>query len=344
MITVQSLLALIDVKNELEAKATDIVLSSVSGLDEAKGGELSFLASAKYRRALKTTHASVVIVSEKDVEHCPENIIKLVVDDPYLAYARVSHLFNKRSKPKSSIHPTAVIAGDVVMGKNVTIGANAVVEQGVKLGDGVEIGALSFIGEFSDIGHSTRVSAKVCIEHRTVIGESCLIQSGTVVGSNGFGYAPTATGWQAIAQIGRVVIGDRVEIGANTTIDRGAIGDTVIESDVIIDNLVHIAHNVSIGNRAAIAAQVGVAGSTRIGEGCTIAGQSGLTGHISIADNSHFTGQAMVTKGTTEAGLYSSGIPAQKNRDWRKLVARLKLLETFNDRLKKLEEDQKETK
>lgn len=343
MITVQSLLALIDVNNELDATAAAIELTSVSGLDEAKQGELSFLASAKYRSSLKTTLASVVILSEKDVEHCPDHVTKLVVDDPYLAYAKVSHLFNKRPKATGAIHPTAVVAEDVTLGQNVTIGANAVVERGAKLGDGVEIGALSFVGEYCEIGPYTRTEPRVTIEHRTVVGASCVFHGGSVIGSSGFGYAPTSTGWQAIAQIGRVVIGDRVEIGANTTIDRGAIGDTVIESDVIIDNLVQLGHNVRIGRRTAMASQVGISGSTQVGEGCTIGGQAGFTGHIKIADNSHFTGQAMVTKGTTEPGLYSSGMPAQKSRDWRKLVARLKQLESFNDRLKKLEQDPKDT-
>jgi UDP-3-O-[3-hydroxymyristoyl] glucosamine N-acyltransferase len=255
----------------------------------------------------------------------------------------LSHQFDKTPKGSCTIHPTAIVHPSATVAENASIDAYAVVEAEAIIGEHTHIGAHSFVGEAVKVGRFTQLKPHVTIMHRVEIGHYCLIQSGTVIGCNGFGYAPLpeGKGWKAIAQNGRVIIGNHVEIGANCTIDRGAIEDTHIEDQVIIDNLVHIAHNVKVGYATALAGQIGIAGSTSIGANCSAGGQSGFTGHISIADNSHFTGQAMVTKGTTEGGLYSSGMPAQANGIWRKMIARIRKLDSLFERVEALEKHNK---
>lgn len=314
----------------------DLPITAVAPLDKASAGELSFLASAKYRRDLAATKAGAVFLTEKEAEHCPAGTVALVVADPYLAYARVSHLFDSRVKPVS-VHPSAVIDATAQLAEGVVVGANAVIGAQVQLSEGVEIGHGVVVEDGTTIGARTILRANVTINHDCTIGEDCVFQSGSVIGGSGFGYAPDNGRWQAIAQLGRVIIGDRVEVGANSTIDRGAIEDTVIADDVIIDNLVQLGHNVQIDSGVAMASQVGISGSTHVGAGCTIGGQAGFAGHLDIAAGSHFTGRAMVTKGTKEAGLYSSGLPATTNREWRKLIARLRHLESMQARLQSLE-------
>ena len=337
MVTLSSVLMALGLDPLLFKSRAALELHSLSPLPQAKTGQLSFLASAKFRRQLELTQASVVLVAEKDAHLCPASTVALVVDDPYQAYAIVSQLFDLTPSVALGVHPSAVVDDQSIVDPSACIGPNAVIGRYAVIAAGAQIGANATIEEGAQVGIGSRIGANVVINHRCVVGDACLIQNGTVIGSNGFGYAPTQTGWSAIAQVGRVLIGDRVEIGANCTIDRGAIEDTVIEDDVIIDNLVHVAHNVTVGKRTALAGQVGIAGSTKIGAGCSFGGQSGLAGHITIADNSHFTGQAMVTKGTTDGGLYSSGIPAQPNREWRKMVARIRQLETIIERISILE-------
>jgi UDP-3-O-[3-hydroxymyristoyl] glucosamine N-acyltransferase len=323
----------------LPSGAESIEIEAFAPLDQAKAGSISFLASAKYRRQLESCQASAVLLTEKERENCPEQIVAIVVDDPYLAYAYLSHQFDKTPKGSQNIHPMAVVHPTATIADQVSIDAYAVIEANADIAEHAHIGAHCVVGEAVSIGAHTRLQPNVSLLHRVVVGAHCLIQSGTVIGSNGFGYAPlpNGAGWQSIAQNGRVVIGDHVEIGANCTIDRGAIEDTIINDQVIIDNLVHLAHNVVIGRASALAGQIGIAGSTTIGANCSAGGQSGFTGHINIADNSHFTGQAMVTKGTTEAGLYSSGLPAQPSGVWRKMVARIRKLDTLFERVDALE-------
>ncbi|MBU2862407.1 UDP-3-O-(3-hydroxymyristoyl)glucosamine N-acyltransferase [Reinekea forsetii] len=319
--------------------AAAIEINEFAPLDKAKPGSISFLASAKYRRLLESSEASAVLLTEKERENCPSSITAIVVDDPYLAYAYLSHQFDFTPKGSGHIHPTAVVSDAAQIGRDVTIEAYAVIEADAEVGDNAHIGAHCVVSEGAKVGDFTRLQHHVTLLHRVEVGTHCLIQSGTVIGSNGFGYAPLpeGKGWQPIAQTGRVIIGHYVEIGANCTIDRGAIEDTVIEDRAIIDNLVHLAHNVTIGRATALAAQIGIAGSTHVGANCSAGGQSGFTGHINIADNSHFTGQAMVTKGTTEAGLYSSGIPAQASGLWRKMVARIRKLDSLFERVDAIE-------
>lgn len=312
-------------------------INSLATLANAKAGQVAFLANRKYVSQLCDTQASAVIVSPEALPQCPVNA--LVMDNPYMGYALLANLLDTTPAVANGIHKSAVIADDVTLGDNVSIGANSVIESGVRLDDNVSIGAGCFIGEKVSIGKGTTLWSNISIYHHVVIGQACLIQANTVIGSDGFGYAPVNTQykWHKIPQLGSVVIGDHVEIGASTTIDRGALENTIIKDGVIIDNQIQIAHNVIIGENTAMAACSVIAGSTVIGKNCTIAGLVGINGHINITDNCVFTGMAMVTKNITTSGVYSSGMPAAPNKEWNKTNARVKRLDSLIDRVKALE-------
>lgn len=312
-------------------------IHSLATLANATEGQVAFLANVKYTSQLSETNASAVIVSHEALAECKTNA--LVMKDPYMGYAMLANLLDTTPKSAKSIHPSAVIASDVLIGENVCVGANAVIESGVTLADNVSIGACCFIGENVVIGESTQLWSNVSVYHKVQIGHHCLIQANTVIGSDGFGYAPVdkPCKWLKIPQLGSVIIGNHVEIGASTTIDRGALDDTLIKDGVILDNQIQIAHNVVIGENTAMAACSVIAGSTVVGKNCTIAGLVGINGHITIADNCFFTGMAMVTKNITEAGVYSSGTPAVANKEWRKTNARIKRLDVLTKRVKSLE-------
>jgi UDP-3-O-[3-hydroxymyristoyl] glucosamine N-acyltransferase len=317
--------------------SADSTINSLATLANAKSGNVAFLANKKYISQLNDTQASAVIISPDMLELCP--VSALVMDNPYMGYALLANLLDTTPKVADGIHVSAIIADDVTLGENVSIGANAVIESGVTLADNVSIGAGCFIGKNTSIGNATRLWANISIYHDVIIGEDCLIQANTVIGSDGFGYAPVNAQykWHKIPQLGRVIIGNRVEIGASTTIDRGALEDTQIKDGVILDNQIQIAHNVVIGENTAMAACSVIAGSTVIGKNCTIAGLVGINGHINIADNCVFTGMSMVTKDITRAGVYSSGMPAAPNKEWNKTNARVKRLEHLTKRVKELE-------
>src|SRR5690606_17122218 len=237
----------------------------------------------------------------------------------------------------SGIHPTAVIDGSVVLGDNVAIGANAVISAGVRLGNNVQVGAGCFIGEQASIADNSRIWPNATVYHRVSIGQRCIIHSGAVLGADGFGFANERGSWLKIPQTGTVILGDDTEIGANTTIDRGAIEDTIIGNNVIIDNQCQIAHNVKIGDHTAIAGCTVVAGSTKIGRYCIIGGAVVINGHMEICDGANITGMAMVMKPITEKGIYSSGIPATTNQEWRKNTAKLRQIDQLYQRVKQLE-------
>ncbi len=312
------------------------VVTRVAPMDSAQEGDVTFLSNPKYSKHLAECKASVVMVKASEKELCPANA--LVVADPYVAFAKVAQALDLTPSPASSgIAPTAVIADDVVMGVNVSVGANAVIESGVELGDNVVIGAGCFIGKNAKLGNNTKLWANVSVYHDVVIGSDCLVQSGTVIGSDGFGYANERGEWIKIPQIGTVRIGNRVEIGACTTIDRGALDDTVIEDNVIIDNQMQIAHNVHIGYGTALAGGTIIAGSTHIGKYCIIGGASVINGHITIADGVTITGMGMVMRSIEEKGTYSSGIPLQTNKEWRKTATRVHRIDEMNKRLKAVE-------
>jgi UDP-3-O-[3-hydroxymyristoyl] glucosamine N-acyltransferase len=317
--------------------AWDSPLERLAPLDSAVPGCLTFLSSRKYASQLPGCRATAILVKSDSVGTAPAAAALIIVTDPYLAYARVSHQFSSEPNTNGRTDPSASIAGDARVGSGVTVAAKAVIGPGAVIGDGCNIGAGAVLEAGVQIGANTRIMANVTLCYGVVIGSECRIHPGAVIGSDGFGFAPHQERWQPIAQLGSVRIGNRVDIGANATIDRGAIQDTVIEDDVIIDNLVHVGHNARIGSSTAIAGQAGIAGSTTLGSGCTVGGQAGFAGHIDVAAGSHFTGQAMVTKSISDPGVYSSGWPVQPSREWRRTVARLRQLDQYEQRLKSLE-------
>ncbi len=307
----------------------------IASLDQAQTGALSFLTSAKYREHLKITQASAVILKPADAEGFSGAV--LLMDDPYLGYARAAQALFPDTEILPGIHASAVVDPAAHIDPSACVAANAVIEAGAEIGPQALIGPLCYVGADCVIGAGTRLVARVTIMGRSVIGADCLLHAGCVIGDDGFGFARSGAEWVKIPQLGRVILGAGVEIGSNTTIDRGALGDTVIEDGVKLDNLIQIAHNVHIGANSAFAAQVGIAGSTRFGARCTVAGQAGVAGHLQIADDVHFTGQAMVTKSVAEAGVYSSGLPAEANRKWRRTIARVHGLEQLQARVEALE-------
>lgn len=327
---------------ELHGDAS-IEVSRVANLETAGSGEISFLSDSKYQSFLAQTAASAVLVKAADLSVCQTNA--LVVKDPYVGFARVAQLLDSTPQPALDIHPTAVIAADVQLGQNVAIGPHAVIESGAVLGDGVAIGPGCFVGKNSRLGKGSRLWANVTIYHNVEIGGACLIQSGTVIGADGFGYANERGEWIKIPQVGKVILGNRVEIGASTTIDRGAIDDTIIADNVIIDNQCQIAHNVEIGYGTAIAGGTVIAGSAKIGKYCIIGGAAVINGHIQVCDQATITGMAMVMRSISEPGIYSSGVPAQSNKEWRKMAARVLHIDEMHKRLNQLEkriEDQEQ--
>lgn len=311
------------------------LISGLATLNAAVTGQIAFLANSKYRQQLTSTTASAVILAPDCLHDCPTNA--LVMANPYLGYAKIAQLLDTTPASAIGIHPSAVIDRTAVLGRNVSIGANTVIAAGVVLGDDVSIGACCFLGEQAIIAANTKLWANISVYHRVEIGANCLIQANTVIGSDGFGYAKEQGRWQKIPQLGSVIIGNNVEIGASTTIDRGALGNTEIHDGVILDNQIQIAHNVIIGENTAMAACSVIAGSSVIGKNCTIAGLVGINGHIHIADNCVFTGMAMVTKSIDESGVYSSGMPAAPNMEWNKSNARVKKLDVMYKRISTLE-------
>ncbi len=311
---------------------------SIATLENAGVGQISFLSNTKYRKFLAETAASAVLITSADAPFLAPGVNALVVKDPYVAFARVAQLLDNTPLAANGIHPSAVIDASVQLGANVGVGANAVISADAVIGDNVQIGAGCVIGEQAVIAEQSKLWANVTVYHRVNIGKRCIIHSGAVVGSDGFGFANERGNWLKIPQTGAVVIGDDCEIGANTTIDRGAIEDTVIGNNVIIDNQCQIAHNVKIGDHTAMAGGTVVAGSTKIGRYCIIGGAVVINGHIEICDGANITGMAMVMKPITEKGIYSSGIPATSNLEWRKNTAKLRQIDQLYQRVKQLEQ------
>ncbi len=299
----------------------DARVHRVAALDTAESGDVSFLLDSKYREYLAQTQATAVILSAQDAQDCSANA--LIVADPYLGYAKAAVALHPLAAVKPGIHSTATIGANAQLAASAMIGANTTLEDDVQVGDGARIGPGCVIGTGANIGTQTCLHANVAIGARITIGRNCVIHPGAVIGADGFGYAPEDGHWLKIPQLGSVEIGDNVEIGANTTIDRGALGDTVIEDGVKIDNLVQIAHNVRIGADTAIAGCAGISGSVEIGRRCKIGGSVGLAGHLQIADDVTITGMSLVTKSITEAGVYSGGWPSREARVWRRTVAAL---------------------
>lgn len=319
----------------------DFVISAIAPLEKADSSQITFISNAKFRPQLTACQAGAIIVTESDIEFCRADQNLIVVANPYLAYALLAQYMDSTPAPAQNIAPSAVISPEAKLGNNVSIGANAVIESGVELGDDVVIGAGCFIGKNSKIGARTKLWANVSVYHEVKIGSDCLIQSSAVIGSDGFGYANDKGQWIKIPQTGGVIIGNRVEIGACTCIDRGALDPTVIEDNVIIDNLCQIAHNVHIGFGTAVAGGVIMAGSLKVGRFCQIGGASVINGHMEICDGAIITGMGMVMRPITEKGIYSSGIPLQTNKEWRKTAALTMNIDKINERLKAVEKQLK---
>jgi UDP-3-O-[3-hydroxymyristoyl] glucosamine N-acyltransferase len=315
--------------------AGELSIEGISDPKIAHAGHIAFVSSPKYAEAAKGTEASALIVSQ-DLADSFENIALLVVDNPYLAYARLSALFSE-PRPQPGAHQSAVVSNTARIGENVHIGPNVVIMDGASVGDSCVIGAGSVISARACVGAGSMLYPNVTLYHEVVVGESCIIHSGTVIGSDGFGFAPSDSGYVKIHQLGTVIIGDNVEIGANVSIDRGALGNTRIHSGVIIDNLVHIAHNCEIGSFTALAGQVGMAGSTKIGQRCSFGGQVGIAGHLEIGNDVHALGQARVTGSIDKPGVYSSGTGTSEVKLWRKNAARFNQLDELVRRVNKLE-------
>ncbi|KAA1171149.1 UDP-3-O-(3-hydroxymyristoyl)glucosamine N-acyltransferase [Marinobacter salinexigens] len=313
----------------------EIRVRGLATLQAACPDQISFLANPSYAKYLDDTRAAAVIVSPSAAVNAPTNV--LLLDNPYLGYAHLSHWFNPEPVARPGVHPSAVVDDGATVSDSASIGPNVVIESGADIGDRVVIGAGAVIGARTSVGAGTVIRPRVTLAHDVVVGQRCHILSGAVIGSDGFGFANEKGVWHRIAQLGRVVLGDDVEVGANTTIDRGALDDTVIGNGVKLDNLIQIAHNVQIGDHSAMAAMVGIAGSTRVGRHCVFGGASGVAGHLEIADQVHLTGMTLVTGDIREPGVYSSGTSADTNRQWRKNAVRFRQLDVLARRIKELE-------
>ncbi|MBU3021891.1 UDP-3-O-(3-hydroxymyristoyl)glucosamine N-acyltransferase [Aestuariibacter sp. A3R04] len=315
-----------------------VKVSGVGTLAGAKGHEISFLTNIKYKSQLETTSAGAVILNEKTAPASP--VPALIHDNPHAAFARVAQLFDNTPPVAEGIADSAVVAASASIGADVSIGHNVIIEDNVVLGDNVSIGANSVIGKGTRIGQGSTIYPNVTIYHDIAVGKRVTIHSQTVIGAAGFGYANDKGTWLPIPQTGSVIIGDDTQIGASSTVDRGAIEDTVIGKNVIIDNQVQVGHNCIIGDHSCICGATGIAGSCSIGKYVIIGGGCGINGHISICDNVQVTGYTMIVQDITESGLYSSGQPAMKNRDWRKVTIRTKQIDDLFNRVKLLEKQQ----
>ncbi|MEM8560840.1 MAG: UDP-3-O-(3-hydroxymyristoyl)glucosamine N-acyltransferase [Pseudomonadota bacterium] len=310
-------------------------VSGIATLGEAGPNDVAFLANRKYISQLKSTRAGAVILSSDMASDCPTDC--LLTDTPYLAFAKISQLFDKASGARPGVHCTAVIAEGATVDASASIGPHVVVEPGVTVGPEVELGAGTYVGPGCQIGARTRVLQHVVMYRNVFLGEDCIVHPQAVLGADGFGFAKGPDGWVKVAQLGGVRIGCRVEIGVGTSIDRGALGHTVVGDGVIIDNQVQVGHNCRIGENTAIAGCVGLAGSTTIGRNCTLAGGVGVVGHVEICDNVHVTGMTMVTKSITRPGSFSSGTPMTDTARWKRNAVRFSQLESIQQRLATLE-------
>lgn len=311
-------------------------VESFATLENASNKQISFLANLKYKKHLATTAAGAVIVNTEAADLVPNNAI--VVEDSYVAYAKAARLLNPVKLYKSGIAVSAIIDDAAIIHKTASIGAQVVIESGVEIAENVVIGPNCVIQSGVKVGKDSRLTASITLCEGVQIGERCIIHPGVVIGADGFGIANDRGQWIKVPQVGSVKIGDDVEIGANTTIDRGAIEDTVIGQGVKLDNQIQIGHNTIIGDHTVIAGCVGIAGSTTIGKNCVIGGGVGLGGHISIVDDVILTGMTMVTKSITSPGVYSSGIPAEPTAQWHKNVIRYRQMDKLVARVKELEE------
>ena len=315
------------------------LIQRIGPLDSADGTTISFLSNPRYRAQLQDTAAGCVIVAPAVQDGVRAGCVALVTPDPYLYFARMTQWWAARTRAVApvGVHPSAVVAPDAALGEGVSVGPLAVVEPGAVIGHHAVVGAHAFVGAGVVIGEGSRLAPRVTLMSGTSLGARCLLHSGVVIGADGFGFAPTQGRWEKIEQLGGVQIGDDVEIGANTCIDRGALDDTVIGTGVKLDNLIQIGHNVQIGDHSAMAGCVGIAGSARIGSGCTVGGGAIVLGHLALADGVHISAASVVMRSISKPGQYSGVFPLDDNASWEKNAATLRQLHTLRDRLRALE-------
>ena len=316
-----------------------IRIDGIGPLLTATPSTISFLSNPQYDKQLAASRAGCVVVGPAFRDAAGRRGAAIVATDPYLYFARLTQWWAARTRPiaPTGIHATAVVDAGASIGDGVFIGAFTVVENGAVVGNGASIGAHCFIGRDCRVGEATRLAARVTLLFGTTLGARCILHPGAVLGADGFGFAPTPHGWEKIEQLGRVVVGDDVEIGANSCIDRGALGDTEIGNGVKIDNLVQIGHNVRIGEHSAIAGCVGIAGSTTIGARCMLGGGVGVSGHLNIVDGVVVTGATQVSRSIAKPGVYSGPFPFDDNASWEKNAAVLRNLHALRNRVRELE-------
>jgi UDP-3-O-[3-hydroxymyristoyl] glucosamine N-acyltransferase len=300
-------------------------VSHVATLAHAQPGALSFLANPRYRKHMESTRATAVLVAPENAEGCP--VAALIDPNPYLAYARIADLLYPQALPSPGVHPSAVVAPGARVAASASVGPMVVIEDDVEIGERVLVGPGCIVQRGAIVGADSRLLSRVTLYATVRVGRRCMLHSGVVIGADGFGFAPDAGTWVKVPQVGGVQIGDDVEIGANTTIDRGAIEETVVEHGVKLDNQIQVGHNVTIGAHTAIAGCVGISGSTTIGQRCMIGGGVGIAGHLTIADDVVVTGCSLVSASIKQAGSYSSGMPTVETRLWRRMVAHLRRLD-----------------
>lgn len=307
----------------------------VATLQNAGPGALTFLANPRYRPLLRETRAGAVLLHEEHAAAC--TTAALICDDPYVAYARAAQHLHPPDRRPSGIHPRAWVDPQAEVDPGAAIGPQVTVEAGAVIAAGVVLEPGCVVGAGARIGTDSWIGANVSIGPGCLLGARVIVHAGAVIGADGFGFANDAGHWVKIPQIGRVVVGDDVEIGANTTIDRGALDDTVIEEGVKLDNLIQIAHNVRIGAHTAMAGKSGVAGSTRIGRHCAIGGGSGIAGHLEIGDGAQVTAMSLITNNVPAGAVYSSGTQMAPTREWRRNAVRFNQLDDMARRLRVLE-------
>jgi len=311
------------------------VVDSVAALSNAGARSITFLANPKLVAQLKDTRAGAVITDARSAAGSPVPV--LIAANPHATFARVAALLYPDPPLNPGVHPAAVVAPDARIDPSAEIAAYAVIGAGVRVGARCFVGPASVIQHDVSIGDDTRLVARAFIGHAVKIGSRCIIQPGAVIGGDGFGFANEKGAWLKVPQIGSVTVGDDVEIGANTAVDRGAIEDTVIEDGVKLDNLIMIGHNCRIGAHSALAGSVGIAGSTTLGKRCIIGGQVGITGHVTLCDDVAVLGTSFISHSISKPGVYSSALPAEEAGAWRRIVARIKRLDGMARRQRAVE-------
>ena len=318
----------------------DTRVDRVATLANASPQSIGFLANPAYRNQLQTTKAAAVVLAEADAVDCP--VAALIAKDPYATYARIAGVLHPPEVHPPGIHSAAVVDESATISDSAHISANVVVGKECSIGDGVFIGAGCVLGKRCSVGANSQLLSNVTLVDDVRIGERSIVHSGAVIGSDGFGHARDESGWVKIPQVGGVVIGNDVEIGANTAVDCGAIDDTVIEDGARLDNLIQVGHNVRIGAHTAMIGPTAIAGSATIGKRCMISGLVGVVGHVTVCDDVVITPQVLITKDINEPGVYSATFGAEKDQDWKRMVVRFRRLETLENRVAELEAKAKE--